>query len=328
MIITRTPLRVSFAGGGTDLPNYFKKHGGMVISTSINKFVYVIVRRQIGFLDYKYRINWSEVEFKNSIHKINNPIVREVLKYFNINFPIEISTFSDIPGSTGLGSSSSFTVGLINAISALLKKKISKKKIAKIAAHIEINILKRKIGVQDHYSAAVGGLNIMKFKKDESVEIKKIKEGAYKKINKLEKKIVLVFTKQTRNASDVLSKQHKPTKLQNKNLSLMKNEIIKFKNFFSNEADNAKLLGKMLMNQWALKKKINSSVTNQKISNIYETCMKLGSYGGKLLGAGNGGFILIVCNNKAKKKIENYIGKKNLIDFSFEKQGTYILHIS
>ena len=141
MIITKTPLRVSFAGGGTDLPNYYKKHGGMVISTSIDKFIYVIVRKQVGFLDYKFRINWSEVEFKNSVSKINNPIVREVLKYFNINFPIEISTFSDIPGSTGLGSSSSFAVGLINAISTLIKK-IKQKKIAEIAASIEIDILK------------------------------------------------------------------------------------------------------------------------------------------------------------------------------------------
>jgi D-glycero-alpha-D-manno-heptose-7-phosphate kinase len=328
MIITKTPLRVSFVGGGTDLPNYYKKHGGMVISTSINKFIYVIVRRQVGFLDYKFRINWSEVEFKNAIGKINNPIVREVLKYFNINFPIEISTFSDIPGSTGLGSSSSFAVGLINAISVLIKKKLSKKKIAKIAASIEIDILKRKIGVQDHYSAAVGGLNLLNFKKNNSVVITKIKNQSFKKIKKLERELVLVFTKQTRNASDILSKQYKPTNSQTKDLSLMKNEVITFKNFFLSQSLDAKLFGKMLTNQWKLKKKVNSNVTNSKISKIFDKCIKLGSYGGKLLGAGNGGFFLIVSNSKTRKKIEKFIGKENLINFSFEKLGTHVTHIS
>lgn len=328
MIITKTPLRVSFAGGGTDLPNYYKKHGGMVISTSINKYIYVIARRQVGFIKYKFRINWSQVEFKNSVSKINNPIVREVLKYFDINFPIEISTFSDIPGSTGLGSSSSFAVGLINAISALIKKKLSKKKIAEIAASIEIDKLKRKIGVQDHYSAAIGGLNLLKFKKNSSVEIYKIKKNSFRKIQKFEKKIVLVFTKQTRNASEILSKQYKPTSSQTKDLTLMKNEVLKFKNFFLSKSLDVKIFGKMLTNQWKLKKKVNSNVTNSKISNIFEKCIKLGSYGGKLLGAGNGGFFLIVCDNKTRKKIEKFIGKENLINFSFDKHGTHITHIS
>ena len=159
MIISKTPLRISFVGGGTDLRRFYKNDYGQVVSSAIDKYVYVVVKRQIGIVEYKYRVNWSQVEFKNNINDIKHPIVREVLKEFKIDFPIEITTFSDIPAGTGLGSSSSFGVGLINAISALIGKRMTQRELAEMGAKIEVDVLKRNMGKQDHYPAAYGGMN-------------------------------------------------------------------------------------------------------------------------------------------------------------------------
>ena len=159
MIITRTPFRMSFIGGGTDIKSYYQKNVGKVISTTIDKYLYVIVRKQLGIVEKKFRIRWSKVEFKNKISEIEHPIIREALKYFKINFPIEISTFADIPSDTGLGSSSAFAVGLVTALTAIKGIKVSKYDIATIAAKIEIDILKRNIGKQDHFACAYGGFN-------------------------------------------------------------------------------------------------------------------------------------------------------------------------
>ena len=173
MIITKTPFRISFVGGGSDMRSYYKNAKGKVLSTTIDKHIYVIVKKQLGIVEFKYRVNWSQTEFKNKISEIKHPIVRESLKYFKINFPIEITTFSDIPSNTGLASSSAFAVGLIHALLVLLKKNSSKNKIAQIAAEIEVNILKRNIGKQDHYACAYGGLNKITFFKNEKVIVKK-----------------------------------------------------------------------------------------------------------------------------------------------------------
>ena len=150
MIISRTPLRISFVGGGTDIPLFYQKSKGKVLSTTIDKYIYVVVKRQIGIVEYKYRINWSKVEFKNSVEEINHPIVREALRLHNIDFPIEITTFSDVPSNTGLGSSSSFAVGLIHALYAIKGIQVTKSKLAYEAAHIEMELLRRNIGKQDH----------------------------------------------------------------------------------------------------------------------------------------------------------------------------------
>jgi len=162
MIISRTPFRISFVGGGTDLRSFYAEEPGQVLSTSIDKYIYVVVKRQIGIVEYKYRINWSQVEFKNRIEDIEHPIVREALRLMEIDFPIEITTFADIPAGTGLGSSSSFAVGLMHALYALKGQYVTKYTLAESAAQIEINILKRTMGKQDHYAASYGNLNIFK----------------------------------------------------------------------------------------------------------------------------------------------------------------------
>ena len=166
MIISRTPFRISFVGGGTDLRSYYSQEEGAVLSTSIDKYIYVVARKQISIVEFKYRINWSKVEFKQEIDDIEHPIVREALRMMDIDFPCEITTFADIPAKSGLGSSSSFSVGLLNALYALKGQMVKKETLAKQAAEIEIDILKRNMGKQDHYAAAYGGINIITFNSD------------------------------------------------------------------------------------------------------------------------------------------------------------------
>ena len=174
MIISRTPFRISFVGGGTDLRSFYSKEPGQVLSTSINKYIYVIVKRQLGIVEFKYRINWSKVEFKNRIDDIEHPIVRETLRLLEIDFPVEISTVADIPPGTGLGSSSSFAVGLMNALHALKGQPLTKHDLAKSAAVVELDLLKRNMGKQDHWAAAYGDLNTFTFMPDERVIVEPV----------------------------------------------------------------------------------------------------------------------------------------------------------
>ena len=206
MIITRTPFRISFAGGGTDLRAYYSKEPGKVISTSIDKYIYVVIKRQIGIVEHKYRINWSKAEFKNTIDEIEHPIVKEALRMFEIDFPIEITTFSDIPGQTGLGSSSAFAVGLVHALHALKGEMVSKDSIAVSAAHIEVDILGRSMGKQDHYASAYGNLNTFTFNKDESVTVEPV--PYHPEVRSLiEQNLLLFYLKSKRNASKILEIQ-------------------------------------------------------------------------------------------------------------------------
>ena len=165
MIISRTPFRISFVGGGTDLRSFYSKEDGQVLSTAIDKYIYVAVKRQLDIVEFKYRVNWSKVEFKNDINDIEHPIVRESLRVMGVDFPVEITTFADIPAQSGLGSSSSFTVGLLHALFALKNQMVSKSRLASMAAHVEVDILGRNMGKQDHYAATYGNLNVDLLKK-------------------------------------------------------------------------------------------------------------------------------------------------------------------
>lgn len=324
MIITKTPFRISFCGGGTDLPGFYKKNNGQVLTASIKNYMYVLVKKQTGIIEYKYKIHWSKTEFKNKISEINHPIVREALRYFKINYPIEISSFADIPASTGLGSSSSFAVGLVKALFVLSGKNKSNEHVAKIASKIEVDILKRKIGRQDHYSTCYGNLNLIDFFKNDKVKVRRIKmSNNNKKI--LETSCILLYTKLKRDANDVLKKQHKPSKTQFKNLVNLKLDVIKFKKNFTNKKFNIREIGKLLNKQWELKKKINN-ISNTKIDKMYNEAMFLGAYGGKLLGAGSGGFLLILSNKRIQEKLKKKFGEQNIINIKFDNDGNKIIY--
>ena len=326
MIITKTPFRVSFCGGGTDLPDFYKKYNGQVLSTTIDKYMYILVKKQTGIIEYKYKIHWNKTEFKNNISQINHPIIKKTLQYFKINYPIEISSYSDIPASTGLGSSSAFTVGLVKALCALQKKPMTKKKISEIASKIEVDLVKRRIGRQDHYATCYGGLNHIIFFKDDSVKVRKITISEKNK-KKLENSLALVYTNMKRNADKVLSHQYKPNKDQSKNLLSMKKDVYEFKKILSKEKIEINEIGKFLIKQWSLKKKINK-ISSKKIDKMYDKLISLGAYGAKLLGAGQGGFLLLLSNKNVQKKIKNNFKLKNFIKIRFDNDGSKFVYRS
>ena len=224
MIISRTPFRISFAGGGTDLPSYYLKEDGQVISTTIDKYLYVAVKRQTAIAEHKFRINWSKVEFKDHIEDIEHPIVREALKMMNIDFPLEISTFADIPAKTGLGSSSAFAVGLLHALHALKGEMVTKGILAAQAAQLEIEILGRKIGKQDHYSAAYGNINVFGFFKNGHVSVDPVFYKPEIKIA-IENHLMMFYTAIKRDANEILKIQSANTPNNHEALTKMKSQV-------------------------------------------------------------------------------------------------------
>lgn len=326
MIITRTPFRLSFFGGGTDLRTFYSKSDGEVLSAAIDKYLYVVVKKKLGLVEHKYRINWSTVEFTNKINQIKNPVARECLKYFKIDYPIEITTFADIPANTGLGSSSAFAVGLVNALFALEGRYSSKYEIASIAAKIEIDILGRKIGKQDHFACCYGNVNNLVFKSDETVVINPIVTST-NSMKKLEENMILFYTNQKRNSESVLKNQYKIKKTQYENLKDLKQIVKISKEKFLNKNFSVKEIGKLLDMNWNLKKKINPSSSNKTIDKYYKQAMDSGAYGGKLLGAGNGGFLLFVANKISQKKIANKLKELEKMYIKFDYSGTRITYI-
>ena len=326
MIITRTPFRVSFFGGGTDLRSFYSKTNGEVLSAAIDKYLYVVVKKKLGIVEHKYRINWSTVEFTNDINKIENPVARECLKYFKIDYPIEITTFADIPANTGLGSSSAFAVGLVNALFALEGKLASKYQIASIAAKIEIDLLGRKIGKQDHFACCYGNINNLVFKSNESVEINPI-VASTKIIKKLEDNIILFYTNQKRNSESVLKNQFKVKKNQFIELNRMKDLVKISQNMILNKNFNIKNFGKLLDKNWKIKKEINKLSSNKSIDKYYKTAITNGAYGGKLLGAGNGGFLLFIAKKSIHQTLAKKLKKLKKMCIKFDYTGTRITYI-
>lgn len=324
MIITRTPYRISFVGGGTDLKSFYKNQDGEVISSTIDKYLYVVARKQLGFVEYKYRINWSNVEFCNSVNSIKHPIVREALRYFKINFPLEITTFADIPASTGLGSSSAFAVGLVHALSAIQNMNLTKYQIADISSKIEIDILKRSIGKQDHFASTYGNFNKFIFKSDDTVKIKPIPYNKLIKKN-LENNLLLFYTGIKRDASNILVAQNKNSKKNNEKLIQMKNLTENLTKVLIGSKTIGDF-GKILHKNWLLKKDLSKGISSKKIDYYYNLALKNGATGGKLLGAGGGGFLLFYANKKYKNTIIKKLKDLSHLNFKFDDSGSRITY--
>jgi D-glycero-alpha-D-manno-heptose-7-phosphate kinase len=324
LIITRTPYRVSFVGGGTDLREYYSKEDGIVLSTSIDKYIYVVIKKQIGIVEYKYRINYSKVEFCNYINEIEHPIVREAFRLFEIDFPVEVTTFSDVPGQTGLGSSSSFAVGLVNALFAIKGKTVTKHTLATMAAKIEINILKRNIGKQDHFAAAYGNINVITFKSDETVIVDPVfhnkKTRAF-----IEENLYLFYTKVKRDASVILNSQAKATEERRHELSKIKDFVYPLRDIISS-GNNLSQIGTILDQSWHLKKKLTNDISSKEIDIYYDKAKKNGSLGGKLLGAGGGGFLLFYIEKEKKEKVFTSLDGLFNMPFKFDNGGTRITY--
>jgi D-glycero-alpha-D-manno-heptose-7-phosphate kinase len=323
VVITKTPLRVSFVGGGTDMPYFYNKFSGATISCTIDKYIYVTAKYHNNFQE-KYRLNYSTTENVKSLEKIKNLRIREVIRKLKITRPLYINTFSDIPTNSGLGSSSSFTVGLIHALCKLENKIFSKKKIADMAYEIEARITNNSLGKQDHYIASFGGIKHIQYKKN-IIKVSSIILDK-KKIEYLFNSFLLVWTGKNRLAVNILKDQKKNIKKNFTNLNLLNNFTKDFLNEIKKRKLNIKKIGEIVSKTWNLKKNFSKLVTSNYINRIYNKIVnnKI-SYGGKLLGAGNGGFILVMFDLRKRKKIIKSLKKYQYLNVKLEKNGTTLL---
>ena len=326
MIISRTPYRISFCGGGTDFPSFYTQEPGYVLSTSIDKYLYVIARRQIGLVEHKYRINYSMVEFCKEIEEIQHPIVREAFKLYGIDFPIEITTFADIPAYTGLGSSSAFAVGLLHALSGLQGKYRTKHELATEAAKIEIEVLGRSIGKQDHFASAYGNFNVFRFEENGKVVIEPVfyRQEVIESINR---NLLLFYTGQKRDASEVLKSQEENQHTKMDNLRLMKNQVFELRKIIS-EGKKLQQIGELLNIGWQAKRELSPLTTNSQIDGWYRSAMEAGAIGGKILGAGGGGFLLLFAEPQNHSEIRKALSDLFEVPFNFDREGSMIQHYS
>ena len=323
MIICKTPFRISLFGGGTDFPDYYLKYGGCVIGGSINKFSYVTARYLPNVFNYKHRIVWSKNETVNKIDEIIHPTVKAVFKSLNIKKGLELHYQGDLQKNSGLGTSSSFCVGLINAITNLYNKNISQKNLAKKAIYIEQKMLKENCGSQDQIWASYGGFNFIDFNKDGNFKVQKLSISK-KNLFNLNNNFFLIYTGLHRYSSEV---EKDKIKTIDKNLITL-DKIKKLTHYFKDILDqnnSIDIVGEMLNEYWNYKKSLSNKVTNAYINEIYDLAIESGASGGKVIGSGGGGFILIYCKNKNQKKLFKSLKKLSIIKFKFTDEGSKII---
>ncbi len=323
MIISRTPHRISFFGGGTDYPEYYLKYGGKTLGVAINKYSYLNIRKLPPFFNYKHRIVYSKQENVNNLDEIIHPSVRETLKYMNIKDGLSIHHDGDIPARSGMGSSSAFTVGLINSINALNGKITSKYNLTKKAIHIEQHLIKENVGSQDQVFAAYGGLNTINFLQNGKISITPILLDKDKMI-KFQDNIMLFFSGLSRTASDIVEEQMKRTSINIPNLNKMKNLVDEAYDILTSNRD-LREFGELLNSTWELKKSLSSKITNLQIDSMYNKAMKAGAIGGKLLGAGGGGFMSFYVEKKNQEAVKRALSEYLYIPFNFDFDGSKIV---
>lgn len=322
MIITKTPFRISFVGGGSDLEAFYGRTPGAVLSTTINQYMYISTHRY--FEQDQVRVKYSQTETVNRVADLQHPILRVVLEKFGLN-GMEVSSIADIPGGTGMGSSSSFTVGLLHNLYTLSGQKVDKEQLAEEACHIEIDLLKEPIGKQDQYAAAYGGFNIFRFQADGKVITEEVpmQQGV---CDVLEENLVMFYTGNQRKASDILAEQKKNTSAEDKfnGLKQMVSLVDDLKRCL--EKGELNDFGKILHENWIIKQRLASSISNPEIDEIYNTGLKNGALGGKLLGAGGGGFMLFYCEKENQPRLIQALQKLRKFDFRFDQDGSKVIY--
>jgi D-glycero-alpha-D-manno-heptose-7-phosphate kinase len=324
MIITRSPLRISLGGGGTDLPSYYREHEGFLIAAAIDKYVYITLHQT--FVE-ELILKYSRLERVNSIEKVEHPIIREALKYVKIEAPhLEITSMADIPAGTGLGSSGSFTAALLKALHTLKKNLVHPEQLAEEACHIELDILKEPIGKQDQYIAAYGGITCFRFLSNDRVEAWPLKINTETLYN-LEDNLLLFFTGYSRSASEILKEQD--TKSKAKDINMVDNlHFIKDIGLKSKEAleqGNLHDFAELMNVHWEYKMKRSANMSNDKINEWYQLALNNGAIGGKMIGAGGGGFLMFYA--KDKMQLRHTLGKIGLheVRFRFDFLGTQVV---
>lgn len=324
MIISRAPVRISLGGGGTDLESYYSKYGGFLIAGAIDKHVFISANKR--FYD-SIRLSYSETEIVNGVDNIKHRIFREVLKLLNMNNGLELVSIADVPANCGLGSSSSFTVSLLNALHAYKREFISQKQLAEEACHIEIDLLGEPIGKQDQYISAFGGVTTLTFERDGNVIVEPVKMSE-EAMDDLERNILLFHTGIERSASEILSEQNEKSKRDEADVIETLHQIKKIgletkKAFEKGDLDR---FGELLDVHWQTKKQLSNKVSSGSIDDWYATAMRNGALGGKIMGAGGGGFFMFYCSED-KAKLTNALKEKGLkqMRFRFDFEGAKIL---
>jgi len=321
MLISRTPLRISFAGGGTDIPGFYSQEGGKVISSAINKFIYVVVKERF---DKKIVLNYTKREVVDSVSELKHELVREALIETGITSGLEIWTPADIPSEgSGLGSSSTLTVGLLNAFYAYLGLQVDAERLASKACEIEINKLKKPIGKQDQYIAAYGGMNEITFHKNDKVTVDPIilsKRDKYK----FESNILLFFSGVTRQSSMILESQSENTPKNMRTLKQMKQQVSQIKKIF-NDADDFDQIGYVLDKAWQKKKNLAENITNSKLDVMYNLAKNAGATGGKITGAGGGGFLCLYVPLENQETVRDALREYKELPLFIEPHGSKII---
>jgi D-glycero-alpha-D-manno-heptose-7-phosphate kinase len=322
MIATRTPFRISFAGGGSDLRSFYCRQPGCVVSTSINKYMYILVH---PFFDSRIQVKYSRTELVGSIAHIQHPIVRIALQQFQLE-GVDINSIADVPAGTGLGSSCSFTVGLLHALYAYTGKFASKELLAQKACEIEIGILKDPIGKQDQYAAAYGGLNLITFFPDESVQVAPIVMPAGRR-RQLSENLLMFYLGGTRSAAEILGEQQVNIQRDKKKFASLVRMTELARQLHASLTEGAvDDLGPILDENWCLKKTLSPHISEAWIDDCYETARKNGATGGKLLGAGGSGFLLLYCPKENQEQLALSMRDFRRMDFGFDSAGTTIVY--
>lgn len=323
MIITKTPFRISFVGGGSDLEAFYSRSKGAVLSTSINKYMYI--SSHAFFEPNKLRVKYSQTETVSAVSELNHPILRTALDMFDIKGGLEISSIADIPSGTGMGSSSSFTVGLLHNLHAYTHRYASKHQLAAEACELEIEQLKEPIGKQDQYAAAFGGLNVIEFHSNGEVIVDPVYLSP-EVYTRLEDSLCLYYIGNQRSASSILSEQRKNTGQEEKFKMLRNMVALVYELRDALMKGNLDDFGRLMHENWKMKQSLASGISNPLIGELYETALKNGATGGKLLGAGGGGFMLFCCPPEKQSQLDEALQKVRRFPFNFEQEGSKLIH--
>lgn len=323
MIISRTPLRISFVGGGSDISSFYKTEPGAVVSTTINKYVYITVNKRF---DGRYRLSYTDTEIVENVTDFKHLLGRETLKFFNIKHGIEVHSIGDIPAQTGLANSGAYTVGLIHALLHYTGETATPEKLAHYASIVEINRALRPIGKQDQYAQAYGGLNFIQFNPDDSVKVESIKLSN-QKTKQLESNMLLFYTGKSGSSAKVLAKHTKKLAEQIDKRAVMSQMVGLARELKKQlQKGNIDSFGELLHENWLLKKKMGGGVSSHQIDTWYDAALRSGAIGGKICGAGGRGFLLLYAPEKKHKKIINALADLQQVDFSFEQKGSMIVY--
>jgi D-glycero-alpha-D-manno-heptose-7-phosphate kinase len=325
MIITRTPFRLTLGGGGTDLPSFYHEHGGFIVAVGIDKYMFINVNTPL--IDDKIRVRYTKSELVDHVDEVEHTLAREAMKRFGLTKGIEIVSLADIPAGTGLGSSSCYLVGLLNALRALMQKPVPPQELAEEACHIELDLLSKPIGKQDQYLAAFGGLTSLRIDRDGGVRVERLPVAA-ELVEALENNLLLFYTNGTRDAAEILARQDGAARKNDSNVIGALNEIKDIGLEINRHilTGNLRRFGELMDVHWQMKKRLSHGITNPQIDSWYELAKANGAVGGKISGAGGGGFLMLYCEDD-KRRLREAMRKAGLreLSFRFEFEGSKVV---